>query len=278
MGGRLTGAGLALAMLLATPACAADFLTPAPADHTLPTQGPTRSIGSAANGCLAGAVAMPWSGPGWQVTRPAANRYWGTPEMIAFLEDMAARNRARGTILIGDIGLPRGGRMPTGHASHQIGVDVDILFRLARGPVSTAERDDPEYDQVDKPDGSLDPIYWGADQVALLKSAVADPRVERIFVNPNIKRALCESEPDRAWLHKLRPWWGHEAHFHVRLNCPPGDQECRTSAPVPPGDGCGPDLAWWFTQEARSPAPPAPGARKPQPPAACAGILATTAG
>ena len=26
----------------------------------------------------------------------------------------------------------------------------------------------------------------------------------------------------RAWLHKVRPFWGHQYHFHVRLACPAG--------------------------------------------------------
>ena len=43
-----------------------------------------------------------------------------------------------------------------------------------------------------------------------------DPLVQRIFVNAAIKKALCrEAGDDRAWLEKVRPWWGHDYHFHV---------------------------------------------------------------
>jgi penicillin-insensitive murein endopeptidase len=41
--------------------------------------------------------------------------------------------------------------------------------------------------------------------------------------------------------------------------------------PIPPGDGCGADLAWWFTAEARKPQPRT-GAKAPLP-MACEAIL-----
>ena len=40
-----------------------------------PLPGPPRSIGSYGDGCLAGAVALPVSGPSWQVMRKSRNRY-----------------------------------------------------------------------------------------------------------------------------------------------------------------------------------------------------------
>ena len=52
----------------------------------------------------------------------------------------------------------------------------------------------------------------------------------------------------------MRPWWGHDDHFHVRLACPADSPECTPQAPLPPGDGCD-ALAWWFdpkAQEARA--------------------------
>ena len=89
---------------------------------------------------------------------------------------------------------------------------------------------------------------WRPEHRRLLELAARDPAVDRIFVNPAIKRALCrEATGDRSWLHRIRPWFGHDYHFHVRLACPPGATQCRQQAPLPPGDGCGADLAWWFT-------------------------------
>lgn len=240
-----------------------------------PSSGPARSIGSAANGCLAGAQAMPLDGPGWQILRPSRNRFWGHPRLLQFLRDIAARTAPLGTLLIGDLSQPRGGRMTSGHASHQTGIDVDVFFRLGDAPLSGAEREQPDLPSMLRPDGSLDPARWSARQVAMLSRFAEDSRVERIFVNPHIKRALCRTLPpdDRAWLHEIRPWYGHDDHFHVRLSCPADSPDCRPAPAIPAGDGCGADLDWWFSDEALHPKPHPP-APPPVPPAACRAVWA----
>ncbi len=91
----------------------------------------------------------------------------------------------------------------------------------------------------------------------LIKLAAQDSEVTRIFVNPAIKKQLCRAAgPDRAWLTKVRPWFGHRAHMHVRLRCPADSRECQEQAPPPSGDGCGAELESWFL-------PPGPGTGKP---------------
>jgi penicillin-insensitive murein endopeptidase len=88
----------------------------------------------------------------------------------------------------------------------------------------------------------------------LLQTAASSATVERIFVNPAIKKHLCSvAQGDRHWLAKLRPWWGHDDHFHARLRCPAGDRMCIPQGPLPPGDGCGKSLDWWFGAEAGQP-------------------------
>ena len=90
-----------------------------------PTTGmKSRPIGFYAKGCQAGAVALPIDGPAWQVIRVSRNRYWGQPQMIALLEDLATKAKANdgwNGLLVGDISMPRGGPMPSGHSSHQVG-------------------------------------------------------------------------------------------------------------------------------------------------------------
>lgn len=101
---------------------------------------------------------------------------------------------------------------------------------------------------------------FGPLQMTLLKLAAQDPRVERIFVNPPIKLAMCDkfSQGNHAWLGKLRPWFGHSAHFHVRLHCPIGSKDCESQAPVPAGTGCGEELHSWLDKPATVSSTPVP--------------------
>ena len=48
-----------------------------------------RSIGFYSRGCLAGAVALPVTGPSWQVMRLSRSRNWGHPRLVAYLERLA---------------------------------------------------------------------------------------------------------------------------------------------------------------------------------------------
>jgi penicillin-insensitive murein DD-endopeptidase len=229
--------------------------------ETTPAPGPAEAIGSYERGCLEGAVELPADGPNWQVMRPSRNRAWGHPVLIAFIERLAAKMPAEAGwpgLLIGDIAQPRGGPMLTGHGSHQIGLDADIwLTPMPSGRLSVAERDEMSATEVVAADGlHVDPAVWNPAYLKMYRAVAREPQVARIFVNPAIKRRLCrEAGLDRAWLRKIRPWWGHDYHFHMRLACPPGEPQCRDQAPPPEGDGCGKELAWWFTPEALHPPP-----------------------
>jgi penicillin-insensitive murein endopeptidase len=230
-----------------------------------------RAIGSYAKGCLAGAQAMPVDGATWQVMRLSRNRNWGAPELIDFLERFAARvpqiSSWRG-ILVGDISQPRGGPMLTGHASHQIGLDADIwLTPMPDRTMSRQERETISATNVVAGNRlDVDPARWTPDHLAIIREAASSPLVHRIFVNPAIKKAICrEATGDRAWLTKVRPMWGHNYHFHIRLGCPSGMADCKDQDAPPEGDGCGKDLAWWFSDEVLHPKKPAKPA-KPKPP------------
>ncbi len=87
----------------------------------------------------------------------------------------------------------------------------------------------------------------------LIKLAAQDRDVERIFVSPLIKKELCRIErpEDQSWMEKIRPWYGHRDHMHVRLRCPPGSPECRPQKPVPETKGCGKPLDEWFSKRMR---------------------------
>lgn len=281
----LPAAALVAAALLAGSAAAADR----PAKELfgavkLPSDSPARSIGSYARGCMAGAIALPVNGATWQVMRLSRNRNWGTPHLVDFLERLAAKAPAVGWngLLVGDMAQPRGGPMLTGHASHQIGLDADIwLTPMPDRTLTVPERETlSARTMLAKGGKSVDPAVFTGRQVAILKLAASQPEVARIFVNPAIKKALCETAgSDRAWLRQIRPWWGHDFHFHVRLECPAGEASCKPQAPPPPGDGCGAELDAWFKPPPKPTKPAKP--VKPQPPLTlkdlppdCAAVLA----
>lgn len=219
-----------------------------------------RAIGSYARGCLAGATALAVDGPTWQVMRLSRNRNWGHPHLVAMLQRLAGDAPSLGWsgLLVGDLAQPRGGPMTSGHSSHQIGLDADIW--LTPMPGRTLSREERETmtaismlkgpSELPGADRGVDPAKWTDSHARLIRRAAQDPQVSRIFVHPGIKQALCRFETgERGWLRKIRPWWGHHYHFHVRIACPDGSVGCKDQDPPPPGDGCGAELASWLSDE-----------------------------
>jgi penicillin-insensitive murein endopeptidase len=245
----------------------------------------TKTIGFYSKGCLAGGVALPINGETWQVMRLSRNRNWGHPNLINFLERLsatAAKTAGWPGLLVGDMSQPRGGPMLTGHASHQVGLDADVwLSPMPDHELTRKEREEMSATNVVAADRlDVDRSVWTPAHGKLLKAAAEDPVVERVFVNAAIKKELCrEAGNDRAWLDKVRPWWGHDYHFHVRIYCPADSPECKPQPPSPPTDGCGKELDYWFSNAVLHPPPPKEPA-KPKPqitladlPAACRQVL-----
>jgi penicillin-insensitive murein endopeptidase len=262
--------------LIALLGCAAfdwsDVKTPAP--------GPTQSIGFYSAGCIQGAKPLAFDGLGHEAIRISRNRYWGQPVTLQFIETLGARMHAAGQapLLIGDIGQPRGGPSPTGHASHQDGLDADIWFERQPGPrLPPAERERPRLRSLVRDDMSIDDEVFGPQHVQLLKAAAEMPHLDRLFVNRWIKARLCHTVTgDRSWLRKVVPWYGHDDHFHVRLYCPPGNPQCQPQADYAHDDGCGAALDWWLKQPpVVFPGDDVPPAKpyRPKLPAACAMVL-----
>jgi len=259
---------LAIALALAAPPALAD--TPAKqlfSAVNAPSDQRPNPIGSYARGCLAGAVQLPESGPTWQAMRLSRNRHYGDPSLVRFIERLgqAATEIGWNGIYVGDMSQPRGGPMNGGHRSHQIGLDVDIwLLPPARLDLSARQRENISSLNVRSSDQRSVNGNWLPEHMALLRAAAKDPAVARIFVAGAIKMKMCADTPrgDRAWLRKIRPWWGHNAHFHVRLNCPRGARNCEEQAAIPRGDGCA-EAEWWVTDALAPPPPPDPNAPPP---------------
>ena len=233
-----------------------------------------RSIGSYAHGCLAGATALAVDGQNWQVMRLSRNRMWGHPDLIAYLETFAKqapREAGWSGLLVGDISQPRGGPMLTGHASHQIGLDADIwLTPMPNRKLGRDERENMSATNMARPDWmDVDPDVWTPNHTRIIRLAAKNPAVHRIFVNPAIKKALCrDAGNDRAWLRTVRPMWGHNYHFHIRMGCPAGLAGCSDQDDPPEGDGCGDELTGWLNRQHKAffgPKAP-PGPKKPPPP------------
>ena len=241
--------------------------------------------GGYAKGCLAGGVALPETGPTWQAMRLSRNRNWGHPETIDFIQDLsrvAATQPGWEGLYVGDISQPRGGPMLSGHRSHQTGMDVDFwMLPPDRLTLTRAERESLSSISLRRANGAYTNDNWTRQHHEILKAAAKDPRTARIFVFPGAKVRMCAEETgDKQWLRKIRPWWGHHYHFHVRLNCPSGARGCVNQSPPPAGDGCAEAQQW--VQNILDPPPPDPNAPKPKPrreltmadlPGQCVGVL-----
>ena len=247
------------------------------------------SIGTYTNGCLSGAEEMPLRGDGYQLVRTGRDRHYGSPHLVEFLKDFsnAVDEHDLGRIQIGDMSMARGGPFSSGHRSHQMGLDADIWFsqdkRAAERPLTPWERDNiSAIPLANEREHRLIEKNWDPRVPKILRLASEDPRVARIFVHPTIKRKMCNiAGSDNNWLRKVRPWWGHNYHFHVRLNCPPEVKNCKPQAP-PRGNPCGKDLDWWFSDEfyailnGTAPERPEP-PKKPPMPAQCEQVLTAPA-
>jgi len=244
--------------------CKASSLAEQWAKVTKPSayNGNSQSIGSYTAGCISGAVSLPMNGSGFQIMRLSRKRFFGHPDLKQFIEQLgqAAIYQHLGVILIGDLGQPRGGPTLSGHRSHQTGLDVDIWFLLSKQAenhiltVSDRETWGAPSVLVDTTD-TLDHRQWSVTNEKILEAAANIPEVERIFVNPSIKRELCHRYRGHGWLQKIRPWWKHDDHFHVRLKCLKNSIACQAQEPLPLGDGCDAGLDWWFSEEAKHPVP-----------------------
>lgn len=227
--------------------------------------------GSYAKGCLAGGKQLAESGPTWQAMRLSRGRNWGHPElidMVTKLSQFAAQQPGWNGLYIGDMSQPRGGPMLTGHRSHQIGLDADIwMLPPTSLNLTRKQRENISSISTRRAKGAYVNDAWTSSHHKIMRAAAKDPRVSRIFVFPGAKVQMCNDERgDRSYLRKIRPWYGHHYHFHIRLACPKGATGCRDQNPPPAGDGCA-DAREWQANILNPPkAKPAPKPKKPAAP------------
>ena len=281
---------LVLAMALAQPVEAQQLAKQQfGAKRSASAQSPT-PLGGYARGCIAGAEQLPETGPTWQAMRLSRNRNWGHPETIDFIKKLsayAAEQPGWRGLYIGDISQPRGGPMLSGHRSHQVGLDIDIwMLPASRIDLSRNQRENISSISLRRANGAFVNNNWSRAHHRIIKAAAEDKRTARIFVFPGAKVQMCkDAKGDRRWLRKIRPWYGHHYHFHVRLACPRGARGCVDQDPPPRGDGCE-DAQKWVNDILNPPKPKPrdPNAPAPKPrrelrmsdlPQQCAGVLAS---
>ena len=217
-----------------------------------PSAGSVDPTGTYAAGCLFGASKLELDGTGYAVMRPSRNRYYSHPSMISYLHGLGERlHQAKlPLLLVGDVSPPRGGPMNTGHNSHQIGLDADLWLRMSTKRPSKLNREKWTAAAFVIARKKLKDS-WSSTQIQLISAAADFPQVNRIFVSPAIKKYFCENHSEAPWLYKLRSWWSHEDHIHVRLNCPSDGAHCQPQPALDPHDNsCGKDLDWWLSKEA----------------------------
>ena len=119
--------------------------------------------------------------------------------------------------------------MLTGHASHQVGLDADIwLTPMPDRRLSEKEREELSATSMLAADGvSVDPRVW----TRRMRSSSAAPRPTRrssacSCTRQSRRRCARRKDGDRSVLHKIRPYWGHHYHMHIRIACPKGSDNC----------------------------------------------------
>ncbi|NRA55062.1 MAG: penicillin-insensitive murein endopeptidase [Gammaproteobacteria bacterium] len=222
-----------------------------------------RPYGSYAKGCLAGGEQLAETGRTWQAMRLSRNRNWAHPRTVDFVQRLSrdAKRIGWNGLYIGDMSQPRGGPMLSGHRSHQVGLDVDIwMLPPTELSLSKSQRENISSISMRRDGGAFVNNKWTPEHHAIIRAAANDREVARIFVFPGAKVQMCKDEKgDRRWLRKIRPWYGHHYHFHVRLSCPSGVRGCVNQAPPPPGDGCAVAQSW--VNDILNPGPPKPAGR-----------------
>lgn len=198
--------------------------------HEIVDEANSEAIGFYSDGCMVDDYQLSQFDGNFELVNAWRNRHWAhgrAVNFIAYFTDTMA-NKNIGPIKISDVSQHGGGDVSPSHASHQMGLDIDIW--LANG--------NEEYQDVVQGSSVNEELFEKFHARDMYRTAVANSNVQRIFVNPAIKQYLCRTESDTSWLRKLRPMSGHTGHMHVRLYCTDFDEDCIPQFEIGPGSGC----------------------------------------
>ena len=237
-----------------------------------------RSIGFYTHGCLAGGVALPINGKTWQVMRLSRNRNWGHPDLVAFLERLAAKvpkvrlARAAGrrhgaAARRADAHRPRqpSGRARCRHLAHADAEDAADA-RGARGDVGDQRG---RRGQEGRRSEDLDAGPFRADQgggrgpegrAHLRQCGDQEGAVPRGRQGPRLAA-------------QGAPVVGAQLSFPCPHRLPGRQPGCKAQDPAGETEGCGKELDCWFSPGVLNPPPPKE-PPKPRPPLTMADLPA----
>jgi penicillin-insensitive murein endopeptidase len=178
----------------------------------------------------------------------ARQKFFTTRQMVDVIEDTSAFVRQTfpdsELIQLGDLSNKDGGKCP-GHASHQNGLDADLVYLTHNKKLQSPNATYWEEDFVKN--GVVSANLHVEKNFELFKYLVHNHPVTRIFVDQAIKKKMCQFAKSKKLLNdketietlrRLRVEKLHSTHYHVRLQCPSEDTACVNQAEVPNGSGC----------------------------------------
>lgn len=223
----MRGLSLALLLLVFSLLSSTSWAEPEPSNQVL---------GFYSNGSLQNATHLAVEGRGYtsfDLNESSTDRKWGSQGLVRIIEtvaDFIYDFYPDGPYLvIGDLSAETGGKIEP-HVSHQNGLDADLYFLRNDG-------ESPEKSLVEN--GKLLSGFDLEKNYILIKMLETTNRINRIFADAAVKKAYCELYPQQTnLLRRLRPFPGHEAHFHVRLTCPVESPSCVSQQDPEEGSGC----------------------------------------
>lgn len=175
-------------------------------------------------------------------------RFFSTQELQDVLSKTSDFVKARypksEKLQIGDLSHEHGGPS-VGHASHQNGLDVDVVYLTKKKKL---QKQDAPFWQEDFVKGkNVTDNFDTARNLELFKYLAWNHPVRRIFVDTAIKTNLCifardnnllDKKEYKQTLKRLRVASLHTNHFHIRITCPKDDIACEEQVEVPNETGC----------------------------------------
>ncbi len=219
------------------------FLTLCTQAHSKNTQ---QSIGFYSKGKLSNASKLGSSSKDWKELFPVRNRSFANDTLIEAIKKSAYEIHQRSSdserLQVSDFSALNGGKLG-GHASHQNGLDVDVVY-LRYDRTEQEINGNRGLEEKFVKDSEVTSNFDLERNWNLIQQLVTDNDVNRIFVDEAIKDLLCKVYQDETnllateVLRRLRPWPSHDDHLHLRLKCPVHQISCEFQDEPPVGDSC----------------------------------------